>query len=224
MIRHLHACEAANMAGADFNWPKEGDMAFKPSVSSADQGRLDAFVMPSEETYIVGFQRAADMIVAAAQADDLNPDNLFFPVAYLYRHHLELMLKEFIGLGGAIEVPRDSQSEPCPSCGHRKKPKDLQSEHNLHRLWNKVNQLLNTVWPDSPDADLKAVERVILEFHKLDRTGQAFRYPRDKQGAPHLQAAPPRVDLANMMETVDAVSKFLEAAYTGIDSCDPGPP
>ena len=216
------------MMQPNFNWPKKGDRAFKPSLSPADKGRLEAFVMPSDGTYVVGFQRAADMIVDAAQSDDLNPDDLFFPVAYLYRHHLELMLKELVRLGiriGAIQTSADCPAQPCPCCGHiAKAPKDALLEHNLLRLWNSAKDLIKQVWPDSPYSELKFVEHVILEFHKIDPSGQAFRFARDKNGALHLQNAPKCVDLANLKARMNAVSSFLDAAYAGIDNCDPGPP
>ncbi len=214
------------MTDPDFNWPKKGDRAFKPSISSADHARLEAFVMPSDGMYITGFQRAADMIVEAAKSDDGNPDDLIFPVAYLYRHHLELMLKDMIRLGiriGAIEVRAHSNSEPCPNCGHRKVIKDWQSEHNLHRLWNLVKSLLTEVWPDGPTDDINAAERMILQFHELDSSGQEFRYAKDKKNTPHLQNAPVCVDLVNLKATTDAVSTFLDAAWAGIDNNDPGP-
>lgn len=197
------------MTEHNLNWPKKGIEAFKPSVPSSDQSRLEAFIMPNDGSYLVGFQRAADMIVDAAKTDDRNPDDLFFPVAYLYRHHLELMLKGMVRLGIRLG--------PLDGC------KDILGEHNLHKLWNKSKQMIKEVWPDSPDDDLKAVEQVILEFHKLDKTGQAFRYARDKDGNPHLQDGPNRVNLGNLKATLDAVSRFLEAAWTGIDYCDPGP-
>lgn len=191
------------------NWPKKGDRAFSPSVSSDDRGQLDAFVMPSDGAYLVGFQRAADMVVASSQSSDLNPDDLVFPVAYLYRHHLELMLKELVRLGirlGALD-----------------RCEEALDGHNLHKLWNKAKQLILQVWPDSPDTDVQAVEQVILEFHKLDPSGQAFRYARDKDGGQHLANVPERIGLANLKSVVDAVSAFLDAAYAGIDACDPGP-
>jgi hypothetical protein len=197
------------MTDYNFNWPKKGDAAFKPSVPSAYQARLEAFVMPNDGAYLVGFQRAADMIVNAAKTDDRNPDDLFFPVAYLYRHHLELMLKELVHLGVRL--------------GSLNGCEDILVDHNLHKLWNKSKQLIKEVWPDSSDDDLKAVEQMILEFHKLDPTGQAFRYARDRNGSSHLQDGPQRVDLGNLKATVDAVSRFLDAAWTGIEYCDPGP-
>lgn len=195
------------MTNANF-WPKKGDRTFAPSVSVEDQTRLVAFVMPRDGTYLVGFQWAANMIVEAAQSDDRNPDALFFPVAYLYRHHLELMLKELVRLGirmGSLE-----------SC------QDILGKHNLHKLWNKAKQLIKEVWPDSPDDDLKAAEQMILEFHKLDPTGQAFRYACEKNGSPHLKNGPQQVELNNLKAAANAVSNFLDAAWAGIDYCDPG--
>ena len=197
------------MTYADFNWPRKGDRAFMPSIPTADRAQLEAFVMPSEGAYAAGFQRAADMIVDAAQKDGQNPDDLFFPVAYLYRHHLELMLKELVRLGVRLEA--------LNLCD------DILGEHNLHRLWNRAKDLIKQVWSDSPDSELKAVEHVILEFHEHDPSGEAFRYARDKSGAQHLKDAPKCVDLANLKERIDAVSRFLRAAYAGIENCDPGP-
>lgn len=198
------------MTDADFNWPKKGNRAFGPSVSLNERGRLGAFVMPTDGTYLVGFQRAADMIVTAAESENLNPDDLVFPVAYLYRHHLELMVKELVRLGVRV-----GSLDGC---------EDILGGHNLHKLWNKAKQLIEEVWPDSPNDDLTAVEQALHEFHKLDPTGQAFRYALDKNGRPHLQDAPQVVDLSNLKSVVDSVSLFLDAAFAGIENCDPGPP
>ncbi len=208
-----------------FNWPRKGDKAFRPSVTSANRSQIEAFVMPSAGAYLFGFQRAADMVVDAAKNDDQNPDALIFPVAYLYRHHLELTLKELVRLGahvGVIATSTECLSDSCPCCGHvTEVTRDVLSQHNLHKLWNKAKQLIDAVWPNSPDDDLKVVEQVILEFHNLDPSGQAFRYARDKDGEPHLQDAPRRIDLDNLKAAVDTISGFLDAAYGGIEYCVP---
>lgn len=193
------------MTERQFNWPKKGDKAFKPP----DRAALEALVMPDDGIYLVGFKRAGDLIVAAAQTEGQYADDLLFPVAHLYRHHLELMLKELVHLGLGLGSLRGCE--------------DILGDHNLHKLWNKAKQLIKEVCPDSPDDDLKAAEKMILEFHKLDPTSQAFRYARDRGGKPHLQDAPRSIDLENLKRNVDAVSNFLDAAYAGIDSCDPGP-
>jgi hypothetical protein len=80
------------------------------------------------------------------------------------------------------------------------------------------------VWPDSPDEDLCAAEKVILEFHKLDPKSDTFRYACDKQGEKHKMNGLQIVDLLNLRSAVGAISLFLEAAYAGIEYCNPGPP
>lgn len=198
------------MADNESNWSKKGDRAFGPRVPSGARGDLDAFVLPSEGAYVAGFQRAADMIVNGARNDGLNPDDLFFPVAYLYRHHLELMLKELVHLG--VDLGSLGTCE------------EILVGHNPHKLWNKARDLILSVWPDGPRDDIKAVEQVILEFHRLDPTGQAFRYSRDRDGAFHNFDGLQRINLEVLKSTVDAVSSFLDAAYAGIDASDPGDP
>lgn len=197
------------MADPDVNWPKKGDRAFRPSLPSSDRARLEAFVMPESWKYLVGFKRAGDMIVAAAQVDEQTPDDVFFPIAYLYRHHLELMLKELISLGLRL-----GSLEGC---------EDVLGEHNLHRLWNSAKKVITDTWPGPPEWDFKAVEKDILEFHRLDPTGEAFRYDRRKDGTQHLQGSERCVDLNNLKAVVDSVSRFLEACIAGIDYGDPGP-
>jgi len=69
------------MAESPINWPRRGGQAFRAAANLSDQEAVEAFIFPSDGSYLVGFQRAADMIVDAAKDDDSNLDNLFFPVA-----------------------------------------------------------------------------------------------------------------------------------------------
>jgi hypothetical protein len=196
------------MSKPDFNWPKKGDQAFPEPNPKGRSGLLEAFIMPLEDTYLTGFQRAADIIVSAIPILDGTPDSLFFPVAYLYRHHLELMLKELVSLG--IQM------------GSLKGCESVLESHNLQMLWKNAKQLIMGRWPKSPGEDMRAADHVVMEFHKLDPSGQAFRYARDKKGAPSLVDAPRVVDLGNLKAVVDGVSSFLDASYAGIEASDPG--
>ena len=90
-------------------------------------------------------------------------DTLIYPVAFLYRHYLELRLKEIIVQGAELLAQQS----------------DLKPVHKLDVLWNSVRSILETVWPNGPRTDLDAVENVIGQFHKLDLTSMAFRYPVD---------------------------------------------
>jgi len=173
-----------------------------------------AFILPSAGGYAVGFKDAADKVVEAAASDDRNPDLLFFPVTYLYRHSLELSLKDIVRMSarsGAIAVPGSVLTE-------------MLGGHNLYCIWRQTRAAIEAVWPDGPKSHVDTVEKIILEFHGLDKSGQAFRYPTDKSGRPHLDSAPKWVSLQNLKRTFDAVDTFLDACYAGIDACDPGPP
>lgn len=113
-----------------FNWPKKGDNVFGPLARVAREG----FVMPPEGAYLFGFKLAADMVVAAVPTEGRYANDLFFPIAYLYRHHLELMLKELIRLGLRL--------------GSLNGCEDILGEHSLHRLWNKAKQLIKASGPN----------------------------------------------------------------------------
>ena len=196
------------------NWPRQGDRAFALDGSPADPLLVAAFILPSAGAYAVGFKDAADKVVEAAASEDRNPDLLFFPVAYLYRHSLELSLKHIVRMSarsGAISLPESELDE-------------LLGGHNLYCLWRQTRAAIEAVWPDGDKSDTDAVEKIILEFHGLDKSGQAFRYPTDKSGRPHLSSAPKCVSLQNLKKAFDTVDRFLDAAYAGIDYCDPGGP
>ena len=63
----MSQCEA----NPNMNWPKKSDVAFKPSAIPEARSRVEAFVMPTDGKYLVGFQRAADMIVDLSSVTNL---------------------------------------------------------------------------------------------------------------------------------------------------------
>lgn len=195
------------------NWPRKGDKAFTLSGSPADPALVAAFVLPTSGGYAVGFKDAADMVVEAAARDDRNPDVLFFPVAYLYRHCLELTLKDILRISaetGAIVVPELSL-------------KRMLGRHDLRCLWERVREAIEAVWPEGERADVDSVESIILEYDNLDKSGQALRYPADKDGKPHLSTDLKCVSLHNLKKRMDGVFTVLEGVHAGIVAADPGP-
>jgi hypothetical protein len=76
------------------------------------------------------------------------------------------------------------------------KVRGLLGDHNLHKLWNKVSDILKKVCGEGDKDDLAAVERIILQFHKIDESGQSFRYLEDKKRKSLAQKLPQRVDLS----------------------------
>lgn len=189
-------------------WPEGGENAFEPRRqwrAQVDLGWLRFF--GDDHFLAIGFKEAGDRLVQAVATDaaDAQPDKSFFPVAYLYRHYLELQLKVLVRDGlecGAI--PSEASLEKM-LCGH-----------NLHKLWNQARRLIEHLWPSADKTPLLAVEQVVLQFHDIDESGQEFRYARAKDGRPHLSNAPRHIHLVNMKDVMDEVYHFLQGCSDGV--------
>jgi hypothetical protein len=185
---------------SNIRWPKKGDMPFVPGGAfESTSAQLDWLgFMANDEMYALGFREAADAVVAYLEsgADPRHPDHFFFPVTYLYRHGLELEMKALL---------RDGKS-----AGLTEVDADMLTDHNLHKLWNKVREMLKEMYPDGGSETLNAVERIIREFHKVDPNGQCFRYAHDRNGNRTIDRAPKLVDLQHLRDTVAGVFNFLD--------------
>ncbi len=194
-------------------WPTGGDTAFGPGSSSEWRSPtlvcLDWFgVLDDEATIAKGFKEAADKVVEdlVREKSQFHPDKFLFPVAYLYRHGLELTFKKLISDGVNLGLTvKDEKLE------------GIMRDHNLHKLWNRARQILEAYWPDADPTPLLAVEQIILQFHQLDKSGQAFRYSRTKDGHPHLEDAPTRIDLSELRRVAGKAFSFLDGCCMAFD-------
>ncbi len=181
-------------------WPKKGDRLFRPATGGRDRNVCLDFHRwwGFESLYANGFKAAADLVVQGYDSAKTPPyrDELFFPVAYLYRHYLELKMKELLRYG--TELHRIVVDH------------EITEGHNLYKLWNATRNLLQDRWPGADPSPLKAMETVINEFHQADKSGQEFRYPTNLAGHPHLQNVPDHVSLSNLKATMDCIYHFLD--------------
>ncbi len=123
----------------------------------------------------------------------------FMPIAYLYRHSLELKMKEIIGV--------------LLKLGLIKKNAELTAfleKHSLEPLWRYIKPSLIKRWPNSSNDDLNFAQQAIQFFHRMDVTGQALRYTKDKKGKSTLKSLPPSVDLIQFKEILGEVYSFLD--------------
>ena len=191
-------------------WPSKNDIPFKEGFYGPTQAHLDLFNSFYKDSMIAdAFKEAADKIVDNLETGDNleHPDKFFFPIAYLYRHAFELGLKCIIQEGIDLNVIAADDNV-----------KKMLNEHNLHKLWNKARYVLEDVWPDGDKETLINAERVILQFHKLDRSGQAFRYAKDISGELHLENAPKLIDLVNLKEVASNLYSFLDTCAGGLSN------
>jgi len=201
------------MKDTEIPWPGKGDKAFK-DVPFSPTGASPHWLSEISDllggdylwAIVAGFKEAADKVVDSLVATKERMDVFFFPVVYLYRHAIELSLKGLVNDGIYLQILKDDQELL-----------DILTSHNLHSLWSKIRLVLKEVWPDGDDADVDAVEKIILEFHQADKPGQRLRYSKDKQGKPHTDTLPDRVDLVVLKQTMERLFQFLDGCSMGLD-------
>jgi hypothetical protein len=181
-------------------YPEEGDTLF----AGAGDWQFNACMNirpPDWYPYTEGYRRAADIIIEHLMLRDRNGvDLLVYPIAFLYRHHLELRLKELIREGSLL---LDRECE-------------LRKTHDLSKLWPQCRSIVKEVWPEGSDSELDAIEECIEEFSTVDRS-ESFRYPVDTKGNPSLPSVPDHVNVRHLADTMTKIANLLRGAQMGIE-------
>lgn len=133
-------------------------------------------------------------------------DFLLYPIVFLYRHYVELRLKEVIGLGQKLAHERVAVPEI----------------HDLLTLWAKAKPYIERDL-DAGDSDrtdeIGHVERLIREFAALDPRGTAFRYATEVHGGRPLPGERVRLNLYQFADTMDKLGYALDATTNWMHMC-----
>jgi hypothetical protein len=119
-------------------------------------------------------------------------------LAFLWRHHIELALKDIIAAG------RELSGEP----------EGFPKGHRLGHLWETAKPYIQRCGsPNSPE--LAHVEATVTEFEGIGPGGDGFRYPLgvDRNGV-SLPNAPEQVNLEQLQQAMEAVANFFSAVRT----------
>ena len=187
----------------DIPWPKKGD---KPFMVEGDDwyNRAclnDLGVDLSWYLYPDGYKHAADLLVEHLMSTNLNKrqiDSLVYPIVFLYRQYIELILKRLIRDGNKLL----NISEKLPQ------------GHKINNLWKNCRVILEKVWSNESGEELDVIEACIKQFSVKDPTSTAFRYPTDLEGNPSLPKM--QINLRNLLEVMRRLSSFLESCSIGI--------
>lgn len=150
--------------------------------------------------YVEGYKLAADELVIRINETGRNQDYFIFPIVFLYRHHLELLLKVIIDTGRQLLDEGDGY------------PK----HHKIGELWPLVKGIIRKVWTNGDPEEFDLVEHVIQEMALVDPDSMAFRYPKDKSGNKHVPNLT-HVNTRHLGEMIDKVSGFLGGVELGIN-------
>lgn len=159
------------------------------------------------DTYCIGYRRAAAILVnhithkhyhSIRRDYSIYWESPAYATIFLYRHYLELRLKElFLAYGGDLS--------------------QVNRVHSLQTLWERLRKLddvqSQSLQPEI-SKDLETAEKIILQFNEFDKKSEAFRYPIDKKEkvtVPGIQ-----FDLVRLKEILGWLSNFLDGWSVGV--------
>ncbi|WP_394605144.1 hypothetical protein [Escherichia coli] len=159
--------------------------------------------MPDHGTaYTEGYRRAADILINHIDESGRDQDFLVYPVLFLYRHHLELLIKQIIGLALALAEDPDK---------HQYKKDD----HNLNNLWPLAQKLILEVDDSYRPSDFKIVKEVVKALHQADERATDFRYARRNDGTRSLEGIH-YVNTCRFGEKMGEASDLLDGVDNGL--------
>jgi hypothetical protein len=173
---------------------------FEPTFSFARNAHVDTRCF-GRSTYANGYFLAAELLTKHASDDRLDRNFLVFPICYLYRHNLELQLKDLIAVGNRVVRPVTEKT----------------THHKLKDLWVVARQLLREADSGKPDpTEFDKVDRLIDHFAAVDDDAQAFRFPTRTNGNRSL-AHISEIDLESLREQVNSVTLYLWGCIDWLD-------
>ena len=147
---------------------------FRPGKDWWNNARINhgGLISNKWEVYAMGYKIAAETLVDKVLSEQTNQDHLIYPIVFLYRHYIELRLKEIIEHGSKL-LDLDLK---------------IPTHHEIMSLWTNdgAKQIVKELWPEDSTDDLKLMEETFKEFARYDRVSSSFRYPNDTKGNPSI--------------------------------------
>jgi hypothetical protein len=179
-------------------WPKEGEILFKADFDDCEFNACVGDMEPSLSNFASSFKEGAEVLVQAVFEKRAVLDSVILPIVYLYRHYVELSLKDIIALGRRLE---SKNGEPT---------KDL--THDLGRLWADAKSLLREHYGAEVPRDIDHLDSFFVQFGD----DPAFRYPRDRDKQ-LLRKGIRHINLHNLHSVMTRIGSFLDGISGDLD-------
>jgi hypothetical protein len=183
-----------------------------PLFTSCDDWQNNAcinHVVSMMSAYIDGYKTAADILASRVVVTARDQDILVYPIAFLYRQHIELLLKYIIKESRILLVTKD-QGFP--------------KSHDILNLWRLVKDLMNniieTVDPSVRNyitkEDMSDIQSIIGHYVQLDPDSMAFRYSEDASGN-NTMSGITHINIRNFSEHISRISELLKKFELVVD-------
>jgi len=190
--------------------PQKGD----PLVP--DPAPLERFGGPPADAYAVGYRLAAEILADHVRGRG-EETFLFYPIVFLYRHHVELMLKNLIlafdepgvrAVTGA-EAFRDEDRNSLQSG---------KKAHSLQALWDHLRPSVEGLGSQVSAELIEGINYYIQQLNEIDPHSVSFRYPAGVAGTKEaLGRGQKKGEAANLQTFVEAMDR-LGGILGGIDT------
>lgn len=152
--------------------------------------------------YAQGYFRAGKALVNDQRHNAGLVDLAVYPIAYLYRHAVELAVKHLVT---ALPVLWDEAAA-------------VKLTHELGTNWELAKSFLSRDINFDPDSSLvPAIDRIVKDLSDFDPRGEVFRFPESRTGDTHLLEAR-IINLAVLGEQMDLVGEVFHHWVRMIDA------
>lgn len=152
--------------------------------------------------YVEGYRIAAEKLIENVLTTQTERDTLIYPIVFLYRHYIEIQLKEIIQTGSEYLG---------------KKKKQVKG-HILYPLWLEAKNIIDEIWiADTNNVNINQTEEIIKAICAIDTKSDAFRYPIDIKGKQTLTGITV-VNLRELKESISPAIQFLDGVALGISA------
>lgn len=154
--------------------------------------------------YSVGYLKAAKILSSLITYSNNGSDTLIYPIAFLYRHYIEIMLKDLIRDGlQIIDSEVDNSIEKALG------------EHKLIVLWDILIPIIRKISiysggsEDDFDPTIEGFSKYINQINSVDPSSFTFRYDTDKLGN-SLKSNIDKIILTEFLTSMEKVTNLLE--------------
>lgn len=181
-----------DLLNLEYRWPKKGDRLLRRS-GDWNHGISFSKQPISRHAHLWhGYMSAGAGLVELCTQDGYEHERHFviYPILFNYRHGLELAMKWVVLMYS----------------GHGR-----MNDHDLWKLWKRCRAICEQ-YEDNDREAIGVVERIVNEFHSLDKAGITFRYGWTKNGKA-IKLPEHMVDLENIRDVMEGVAGY----FCGLD-------
>jgi len=183
--------------------PQKSDRLFRGDLRDwMNNACLNVMGNGDAYAYKAGYRRGAEILIDYVCQHGRDQDFLVYPIIFLYRHHVELMLKRILRQVPYLIDGRLSE-----------KQREHLEKHRLDLLWDDLRGMLPALckaagWDES-DVQVAGIDNYVRQLSQLDADSFSFRYSQSKKGKRSLPKNLKNINLRNFGALMKRLADYL---------------